>query len=460
MPPSITYRLVLSLLGLVFILVAELSLTKCAMDRGFMTYINQQHHEKMEHIAEDLKSRYTTADSSWRSLTQHEFSLILVKYADAPNMPLAPRPGPPYRLGPPVSLYDANNRLIAGTTIAPSEDLISVPIVLNGKTIGQLNSVKIPAPISPGETAFVQQQFTTIVTIGIGSVFLALVISLFLSRSLLKPIGQIERRVAQLSGGDYSDSEEAVRKDELGQLLENINHLGKKLASNKASRSEWLANISHELRTPLTAILGEIEALRDGIRTFDSNNLAILEKESQRLKDLVEDLYELSISDIGGLSYKFETLDLAECLNSALDTLDSRAEDRGIRIRMDRDGDATIEGDPKRIDRLFQNLLENSLAYTQSPGDIKISVSNDSDWVIVAIEDSSPGVSLDHYSRIFEPLYRADESRNWRTGGAGLGLAICRNIVEAHRGLISAMPSLLGGICIQLRFPMKHKFSK
>ena len=116
-----------------------------------------------------------------------------------------------------------------------------------------------------------------------------------------------------------------------------------------------------------------------------------------------------------------------------------------------------ILADSQRLDQLLVNLLENSLAYTDSPGRIEIALSSTRNSVVITIEDTPPGVEEDEYEKLFEPLYRHEVSRSRRTAGAGLGLAICRNIVDAHQGTITASRSKLGGLCIQLVFPVTEE---
>ncbi len=207
----------------------------------------------------------------------------------------------------------------------------------------------------------------------------------------------------------------------------------------------------------MTVLAGKIEALKDGVRSFDCQQLDSLDEETQRLQHLIDDLYELSLSDVGGLRYEFATVDLKDCVESALETIRKRAFEQGIELVVNGDADTLVNADARRMDQLFRNLVENSLAYTDSPGRVEVTVTRDVERAVIEIQDTPPGVTGAECENLFEPLYRRDASRSRSTAGAGLGLAICRNIVEAHGGAITASPSALGGLCMRIELPMARE---
>ncbi|MGB5247202.1 MAG: ATP-binding protein, partial [Woeseia sp.] len=370
---------------------------------------------------------------------------------------------PPGRrgLGPPTALYASDNRQIAGVELADSAvELIRVAITVDGKVVGELRSEPRRQLSSPQDTAFSGQQFRMSLIIGIAALAFAAALSFLLAHGLLAPIRRMASNVARLSSGDYSARLEERRNDELGQLMGDLDYLGVTLEEERSSRRRWLADISHELRTPLTILTGEIQALHDGVRRFDKEQLGSLEQEVERLRFLIDDLYELSVSDVGGLRYKMSTFNLGDSLQSVVSATQNRARDAGLEISVDSADDVQINGDVKRIDQLFQNLFENSIAYTDAPGRIQVSLAQSNGLAIVEINDTAPGATPEECEQLFEPLYRREASRNRRTGGAGLGLAICRNIVEAHRGKIAASPSALGGLCIRIEIPVASEINQ
>jgi two-component system sensor histidine kinase BaeS len=236
--------------------------------------------------------------------------------------------------------------------------------------------------------------------------------------------------------------------------MNDLDHLAHKLEESRASRRRWIADISHELRTPLTVLTGEIELLKDGIRPFDQQQLLSLDQEIGRLRHLTDDLYQLSVSDIGGLRYSFSPVNILDSLSVSIANIKLRASERGVDLVLKGKTRHLIKADSQRLTQLLNNLIENSLAYTNAPGKIEVSVFDDEEHVYIKVEDTPPGVAEKDCEKLFEPLYREEASRNRRSAGAGLGLAICKNIVNAHQGTITASPSALGGLCITISLPI------
>ena len=478
---TISKKLILAFLGLTLVvLVSTLGLARWSFEQGFLDYVNALEETRLHLLASDLSQEYLGAGKSWATLTERRFEAILWKRSaenpeerkragipPPPDSHLPPpelrpedppppdaRGGGPSRLGAPTALYSANGQLLAGT-LPPIVDLkpIRVPVILNGETVGELRSAPRRHFESPQETAFSRQQWITSGLIGAVSLLLAALVSLALTRALLAPIRRTLTGISRLSSGDYSSRLNEYRSDELGQLMGDLDRLAHKLEQNRSARQRWLADISHELRTPVTVLTGEIETMKDGIRPLDMEQVLSLDQEVTRLRRLIDDLYQLSVSDIGGLSYAFAPVDIRESVTTAVEAVRVRASEKQIEIKVIGETDRMISADSRRLDQLFVNLLENSLAYTDSPGRIEIALSSSKDTVAVTIEDTPPGVDEKEYEKLFEPLYRHEISRSRRTAGAGLGLAICRNIVDAHQGTITASSSKLGGLCIQVVFP-------
>ena len=483
---TVSKKLILAFLGLtVVVLISTLGLARWSFEQGFLDYVNALEETRLRLLATSLSREYLGAGNSWSTLTEQRFEAILWEHSPAnpdeagrtgrppppgfllpppefsPSGPSRlgpprtgpPGPGPP-RLGPPTALYSVDGQLIAGVLFPPTViKPIRVSVLVGGEPVGELRSAPRRHFNSPQETAFSRQQWITSGLIGVISLVLAAIVSLLLTRVLLAPIRRTISGISRLSNGDYSTRLNEQRKDELGQLMGDLDRLAYKLEENRASRQRWLADISHELRTPVTVLTGEIETIKDGIRPLDMQQVLSLDQEVTRLRRLIEDLYELSVSDIGGLRYSFESIDIRQSVTTAVEAIMLRAKEQDFEIRMVGEIDKTVSADMRRLDQLFVNLLENSLAYTDSPGRIEITLSSTGDKIVIKIQDTPPGVDNNECEKLFEPLYRHEISRSRRTAGAGLGLAICRNIMDAHQGTITATPSELGGLCIQLVFP-------
>lgn len=323
-----------------------------------------------------------------------------------------------------------------------------MPVLDQGRIIGHVQSTPRTGMSAPLEQAFASRQLEGILIIGVLSLLLAILTSGLLTRRLMLPIRQMIHDISELSAGNYDIPPRQPRHDELGVLVRDVNSLSATLRETRHTRRRMFADISHELRTPLTILSAEVEAVRDEVRPFDEHTLTSLEQEILRLRYLVDDLYELSTSDMGALSYTFQEHDMQEVVTHTLAALDQ--EDMTIHVDLE---PAVARLDTRRMEQLMRNLMLNSMTYTDTPGTIQVKlVANEHD-ITLSICDSAPGVHDDEYELLFESLYRNSYSRNKRASGAGLGLAICKKIVEAHQGTILASQSSLGGLCITVVIP-------
>ncbi|MGZ8429854.1 MAG: ATP-binding protein, partial [Candidatus Deferrimicrobiaceae bacterium] len=284
----------------------------------------------------------------------------------------------------------------------------------------------------------------------------AALLSFPLAHRMVKRIGDLAEATHRLASGKYDVRVEVSSSDELGRLAQDFNTLALTLEKNEQARRQWVADISHELRTPLSVLRGEIEALQDGIRAATPETIGGLHGEVMKLGRLVDDLYELSLSDIGALTYRMSDTDLADVLNQALDLYRSDFADKNISLETDLSSGPAIPlfADADRLHQLFSNLLENSLKYTDPGGRLRVRIERDGETAIIHFQDSAPGVPGTETGKLFDRLYRVEGSRSRATGGAGLGLAICRNIVEAHKGTITALSSPLGGLWVRVELPV------
>jgi two-component system, OmpR family, sensor histidine kinase BaeS len=243
--------------------------------------------------------------------------------------------------------------------------------------------------------------------------------------------------------------------DELGRLASDFNALALTLEKNEQARRSWLADISHELRTPLAILRGEIEALEDGLRQPTPEAIRSLHGEVMRLGRLVDDLQQLALSDLGALTYRKEELDLVPLLAAVIDSYRPELVRNGLQLHVELPRlPVTVFADGERLRQLFANLLDNALKYTDGDGQVEVRLAEEGGQAKIDICDSAPTVAAQELERLFERFYRVEGSRNRASGGAGLGLAICRNIVEAHDGSISARESSLGGLWLEISLPL------
>jgi two-component system sensor histidine kinase BaeS len=341
--------------------------------------------------------------------------------------------------------------LLAGADRQPLRD--------GDQIIGTLALLPGPPITERAELRFRDRQTIALWVIALGVSLLAALLAFPLSRRLTQPVAAFQRTMRRLATGDY-DARVAVQgHDELGRLGRDLNALADALAQTEQARRQWVADISHELRTPLALLRADLEAMQDGVRPLDPAALGSMHADTLRLGRLIDDLYELSMTDLGALSYRRGPVDLWELLADELDGFRGAFAEAGLRLRLQpadagAAADWMLDGDAQRLSQLFRNLLRNALAYTDAGGELRVTLSREGDRACIDFDDTAPGVPDAALPRLFERLYRVDSSRNRATGGAGLGLAIARNIVAAHGGIIRAAASPLGGLRVHIELPL------
>jgi two-component system sensor histidine kinase BaeS len=244
--------------------------------------------------------------------------------------------------------------------------------------------------------------------------------------------------------------------DEIARLGDDVNRLSSALSEHESVRRRWMSDIAHELRTPLAIIAGELEAMVDGVRPMDTEQLGSLQEEVKHLATIIDDLHSLALTDSGALAYKMQKLDLNELVPLVIDSFRGVTAQKDLDLEFSNNGNKVgLHGDENRLRQLLDNLLDNAVRYTDAGGRISINLEARDQQAILTVSDTAPGASEEDCERLFERLYRLEASRNRNSGGSGLGLAICRNIVEAHGGQIQAEPGPLGGLLVTVALPLE-----
>ncbi len=448
------------------------------IDRGFLHYVKTMEQRRMLLLAQRLEENYST-QRNWSFLREGGDCWQRIVMESLPEERPGPGPGPRRGFPPPppgetdgsppdrpphrhpadgfimrVYVLDADKKTLAGSADASASDELR-PLHHHGKVVGYLGLKSLRRISDTSQLRFLRQQKLDLGIFGAVVLLLAGGLSLPLANRLLRPVRALAAATDRLSAGDFTTRVSARSADELGQLARNFNALALTLEKNEEARRRWVADISHELRTPLTILRGEIETLQDGINSPTPDSINSLHGEVLHLARLVDDLYQLSLSDLGALAYHKEELDLAGLLSAVLGVFRPEFATRNIRVTEEINwrSPAVVFGDAERLRQLFTNLFDNTLKYTEAGGTLAVRLGREGMSVVVDIEDSMPGVAESDLDRLFDRLYRVEASRNRAAGGAGLGLAICRNIVEAHAGTITARTSQLGGLWIRVTIP-------
>jgi two-component system, OmpR family, sensor histidine kinase BaeS len=358
-------------------------------------------------------------------------------------------------IGPSIIILDVNRKHIFGFQ-PPGETIDFSPVIVRNRTVGFVGLIPPRYFLFPLQIQFLARQKHAIILSAAGMVLAVIIISFPFARRFVKPIKEMATATHDIASGNYATRISFSSSDELGQLARDFNVMALTLEKHERERRQWVADISHELRTPLAVLQGEIEALLDGIHTITPETIRSLHAETLRLKYLVEDLYQLSLSDLGALTYQKKYLDPIDVLQDSIESYRTEFDHKHISLTLNVSGDVKMTGfaDRERLNQLFLNILENSLRYTDAGGELRIGAQVGSGFLTIEFQDSEPGVCAQDRERLFERFYRVEGSRNRESGGAGLGLTICKNVVDAHEGTISAHESPLGGLLIRIALPV------
>lgn len=457
---SISTKLFIAVLASVLFVILSMGLaTSWSFTRGFLGYLNEQALERMAPVLPRLASAYER-EGSWeflRNKPDRWFEIMRPDHTDEPTIHDLRIPSASDLTGAlfRIALLDQDKKRVTGYP-SIADDALLRPIEVDGKLVGWLAVTPFQSVTEAGGSRFQQYQLQTSLAMGFVSLLLAMLIAWWIARTLLDPVKRVAAATHKLATGEYSNRVAVSSNDEVGQLARDFNQLAYTLERNEKMRREFMADVSHELRTPLSILRGELEAIEDGVRTLDHSSMKSLQGEVGMLSKLVDDLYELSLADVGALTYRKSQCDLNDLLQTSVAMYQERcnAAGLGVELRLPT-GPLLLEADAKRLQQLFGNLLENAVRYTDAGGLLLISASLEDENILVSLMDSGPGVDPQQLPRLFERFYRGEASRNRASGGAGLGLAICHSIVLAHGGSLTADHSPLGGLWLSLRLPRK-----
>ena len=310
--------------------------------------------------------------------------------------------------------------------------------------------------------AFLKQQARAFYIVGALMLALAAVVAFLLARHLLAPVRELIKGTRSLTSRRFDMRINVTTSDELGQLAEDFNQMAQTLQQYEQLRQQWISDIAHELRTPLSILRGEIEALQDGIRAASAERLESLHGEVVHMSKIVSNLHDLSLAESAALHFKREPVNLLRAVRACLQKFQSMFDERGIAL-VDELGDRetiTIPGDKDRLTQVFSNILENTLRYTDCPGSLTVRQLCTASEVLLQFADTKPGVPHESLPSLFDRLYRVDPSRSREQGGSGLGLSICKTIIEAHKGTIKARHAATGGLLVEIMLPLKNKAHK
>lgn len=469
---KLKYKLFIALVSTsCLILLLVVGVMQFTIRKNFIGFLNDVEFRKQTRIIDLLKENYTR-HSGWEVFKKapeawHDLLGITRPIRGRIEMgppgprgahPHGPPPGPnnPTSLHLRLCLFDAQKNYVAGECRRDSE-FDYYPIVLSNRTIGYVGLENMSEMRQPLELAFLKKQTRAVYIIGIGILALSLLVSYVISRQMLRPVNALARGTREMRKFNFETRVNVRSNDELGDLAQDFNRMAGTLQQYETIRKNWISDISHELRTPVAVIRSKLEAIQDGIREMTPEFLDSLHKDILGLGRLISDLHQISLMDSRNLSVNLKPVCIEALLEKSIEAFAIRCEQKGIDIQKawKPGGLPLVSGDTALLKRVFANLFENTLKYTDAPGMLKLDCRvNDGSHLVIEMEDTSPTVPIACLESIFERLYRLEQSRNRALGGSGLGLSMSREIISLHQGTITALSSSLGGLKIVIELPV------
>jgi signal transduction histidine kinase len=311
--------------------------------------------------------------------------------------------------------------------------------------------VPVGAILASGVVMLKPHEFTVILVVAGISVLVALAGALALGRLILRPLASLRSASTSLAGGDLTARAPEHGPRELRELSSSFNEMAASLEKLFDARRELVAWASHDLRTPLASLRAMIEALEDDLAE-PGEYLEAIRTQTDILSGLVDDLFELARIDAGALTLELRETPLEDLVARCLSSLDAEARARGVELASR--GEAVVRIAPDKVERVLMNLLANAVRHSPPQGAVSVVLEPDTDHVVVAVEDTGNGLAPDAPERMFDRFWRDDDSRTRASGGAGLGLAIARGLVQAHGGTIWAENRKGGGARVAFTLPL------
>lgn len=306
------------------------------------------------------------------------------------------------------------------------------------------------------EQAFASASVLALAAAVAAAIAASLAASAWLARRASRSLASLSDAATAVGAGDYTAS---IRADglgpEFGELARAFEAMRERLGDSTALRERLLADLAHELRTPVTNLDATLEAVADGLLPLDADTLGRLRDQGRRLTRLADDLASVTRAEAGLLELHPVPIDPVELAKRAVAAGAVRAAERGVVLRaLPADGLPTVEVDPERLAQVLDNLVANSLAHTAEGDTIMIGCEATADAVKITVADTGAGIAAEHLPHVLERFYRVDSARDRHHGGSGIGLAICKALVEAHGGAIAVSSDGPGhGAVVTVRLP-------
>ncbi len=334
--------------------------------------------------------------------------------------------------------------------VSPGQNIVQLSV--NEMVIGYLIQDR-QDPFHPIVQTFSVMNPIIIVSLFLG--ILTLIFAVFLMRKVVDPLADVIDAAEKVGKGDFTARiPPSKRTDDLAMLGEHFNSMTEALEQNDRERKNMTADIAHELRTPLSVLRGRLEGIVDGVYPANEASIAPALEETYLLERLVEDLRLLTLAESHQLHYETKSVNLKDLAQRVVNVFEAQAASQDVTITMNApDSLPNVVADPQRTEQVIGNIIANSLRYIPGKGWIKLDLGTVDGSVELSISDNGPGVPEDQLEWVFTRFWRSEKSRARATGGAGLGLTIAKQLIEAQGGKISASRCPEGGLKITIQLP-------
>jgi len=345
-----------------------------------------------------------------------------------------------------------NSALVGAQFTAQSDELV-LPLTINGALVGTLlmDHGTLPRPF---QLVYYLIGPTAVISVLLG--ILTLIIGLLLMRRMINPLSEVIAAAQAVSHGDLTARVPVhARNDDLSALSDHFNHMAAELERSDIQRRNLFADIAHELRTPITILRGRLEGILDGVYPPDEAHIAPALEETYLLERLVEDLRLLALADANQLRFEMKPVRLSELAETILGLFSAQAGERNVHLHLEAEPDLPdVRVDPQRFQQVIGNLIDNALRFTPEGSSIDLTIRHLENNVKLILADGGPGIPEEELTHIFDRFWRGEKSRARSTGGAGLGLSIARQLVEAQGGKITARNRSPQGLEVTILLPV------
>jgi two-component system sensor histidine kinase BaeS len=409
-------------LALAAVALLSVALATVLADSGLNSRLNQSARERLHaaagHTAQLAAGLYVQQHDQWSAQTLAELGH------------LAGISG--YR----VAVYGPAGELLGGSVAQSPAARARASVLASGRPVGSVVLTPLQGQVLTGEDRQLRQRLNTLHLIAaLAALAAGVLAAVLLATTLARPLRQLTDAARRIEHGDLEARVQPAGAPETATLGRAFNRLAETLEHEEQIRRAAAADIAHELRTPLAGIVSRIEAAQDGVLRDEGANLDAIHDEALRLAQLVDDLGKLAEAEQPGLTLEKRPVDLGALTAERVSVYRERFDAKAIALEQQIEP-AQVLGDPRRLAQIIDNLLSNTLRYTDTGGKATVALSRRRSEAVLEVTDTGIGIAGEDLPFVFERFWRGEQSRARKSGGAGIGLAIVRELVAAHDGRI------------------------